>query len=184
MLRACPHFLLCMPMQSRNCRHALSIPHSLSQSVSMGDYYINSYWYFSQISENKMNVLGNCNIDAFCLSPPLLHYEPEMSEIWKSPKCCQNISNTAEAKAWNYQLEQHIFFAFWLIIEGATEKVLQFIMQFKLIYNKNLCFIEQKMFFEHHREVQTRKKSLNLHYFCHDNFFLVTFSELPTIGLY
>jgi len=39
------------------------------------------------------------------------------------------------------------FFAFWLIIEGATEKVLQFKMQLKLIYNKNLGFNEQKNVF-------------------------------------
>jgi len=43
-------------------------------------------------------------------------------------------------------MEQHIF-AFRLIIEGATDKVLQFIMQLKSIYNKNLGFIEQKMYF-------------------------------------
>jgi hypothetical protein len=36
------------------------------------------------------------------------------------------------------------FFAIWLIKEGATEKVLQFIMQPKSIYNKNIGFTEQK----------------------------------------
>jgi hypothetical protein len=46
-------------------------------------------------------------------------------------------------------MEQHVFFAFSLIIEGATEKVLQFIMPVKSIYNKNLGFVGQKMFFEH-----------------------------------
>jgi hypothetical protein len=35
------------------------------------------------------------------------------------------------------------FFA-WLIKGGATEKVLQFIMQPKSIYNKNIGFTEQK----------------------------------------
>jgi hypothetical protein len=40
------------------------------------------------------------------------------------------------------------FFAFSLIIEGATEKMLQFIMPVKSIYNKNLGFTGQKMFFE------------------------------------
>jgi hypothetical protein len=40
-------------------------------------------------------------------------------------------------------MEQHVF-KFPLIIEGATEKVLQFKMTVKSIYNKNLNFIEQK----------------------------------------
>jgi hypothetical protein len=39
------------------------------------------------------------------------------------------------------------FFLFWFIIEGTTEKVLQFKMQLKSIYSKNLGFIEQKMYF-------------------------------------
>ncbi len=42
-------------------------------------------------------------------------------------------------------MEKRIF-AFWLIIEGATEKVLQFIMQVKSIYNKNLGLIDQKAY--------------------------------------
>jgi hypothetical protein len=43
-------------------------------------------------------------------------------------------------------MEQHVF-AFRLIIEGATEQVLQFIMQLKSIYDISLGFIEQKMDF-------------------------------------
>jgi hypothetical protein len=43
-------------------------------------------------------------------------------------------------------MEQHVF-AFLLIIEGTTEKVLQFIMPLKSIYNQNLGFIGQKMCF-------------------------------------
>jgi hypothetical protein len=39
------------------------------------------------------------------------------------------------------------FLAFSLIIEGATEKVLQFIMPLKSIHNKNLGFVEQKNVF-------------------------------------
>jgi hypothetical protein len=39
------------------------------------------------------------------------------------------------------------FFVFSLIIEGTTKKVLQFIMPYKSIYNKNLGFIEQKNVF-------------------------------------
>jgi hypothetical protein len=40
-------------------------------------------------------------------------------------------------------MEQHVF-VFSFIIEGTTKKVLQFLMS---IYNKNLSFIEQKMYF-------------------------------------
>ncbi len=39
------------------------------------------------------------------------------------------------------------FFAFSLIAEGTTEKVLQFLMPLKSIYNENLGFIEETMFF-------------------------------------
>jgi hypothetical protein len=42
-----------------------------------------------------------------------------------------------DIKQWN-----STFLAFSLIIEGATEKVLQFIMPVKTIYNKNLGFVE------------------------------------------
>jgi hypothetical protein len=44
-------------------------------------------------------------------------------------------------------MDQHIFFAFSLIIEGITEKVWRFVMPLKLKYAKNLCFDEQKMYF-------------------------------------
>jgi hypothetical protein len=40
------------------------------------------------------------------------------------------------------------FFSFSLIVEGATEMVLQLILSPKSIYNKNLGFIEQKMHLE------------------------------------
>ncbi len=53
-------------------------------------------------------------------------------------------------------MEQHIF-AFTLIIEGTTEKVLQFVMPLKSIYSKNLGFIAQKLVFEHYRKVQIIK---------------------------
>ncbi len=43
-------------------------------------------------------------------------------------------------------MEQRVF-AFSLIIEGTTEKVLQFIMPLKSINNRNFGFIEQKMYF-------------------------------------
>jgi hypothetical protein len=43
-------------------------------------------------------------------------------------------------------MEQHIF-AFSLIIEGTTEKVLQFMLTLKSIYNRNFGFFEQKKSF-------------------------------------
>jgi len=52
------------------------------------------------------------------------------------------------------------FFSFSLIIEGTTEKELQFIMSLKSIYNKNLGLMEPKCIFEHYREVQTIKNLL------------------------
>ncbi len=42
-----------------------------------------------------------------------------------------------------------------LIIEGATEKVLQFKMLLKLMCGKNLCLNEQKCIFEHCRKIKT-----------------------------
>ncbi len=81
-----------------------------------------------------------------------------------------------------HTVEQHAF-SFWLIIEGATEKVLQFIMERKSIYNNNLGFIEPKMYFWHYREAQTRKIRLIDTIFAMEIFFLMTFSELPSIGL-
>ncbi len=43
-------------------------------------------------------------------------------------------------------IEQHIF-AYSLIKEGTTEKVLQFIMPLNSIYNQNFGFAEQKNVF-------------------------------------
>jgi hypothetical protein len=43
-------------------------------------------------------------------------------------------------------MEQHIF-AFLLIIEGTTEKLLQFKIPLKSIYNQNISFIEQILYF-------------------------------------
>ncbi len=57
-------------------------------------------------------------------------------------------------KQWNSK-----FFAFSLIIEGTTEKVLQFVMPIKSIYNQNLGFIEQKMYF------WTQQRGLNKNIF-------------------
>ncbi len=63
------------------------------------------------------------------------------------------------------------FFAFWLIIEGATEKVLQFILQLKSIYYKNLGFIEQKMFIWTLQRGSNKEKFINWHHFLPWNFF-------------
>ncbi len=57
-------------------------------------------------------------------------------------------------------MEQHVF-AYSIIIEGTTEKVMQFIIPLKSIYNKNLGLIEQKCIFERNREIQTSKHLLN-----------------------
>jgi hypothetical protein len=45
-------------------------------------------------------------------------------------------------------MEQHVF-TLALIIEGTTEKVLQFIMSKKSIYVKNFSFLDQKYCFKH-----------------------------------
>ncbi len=71
------------------------------------------------------------------------------------------------------------FFVFSLIKEGTTEKVLQFIMPLKSVYNKIFGFIEQKMYFERNSEVQTIKNLLMDNIFVMTIFFLMTFSELP-----
>jgi hypothetical protein len=57
-------------------------------------------------------------------------------------------------------MEQYVF-AFSLIIEGTTEKALQFIMPHETIFSQNHGFTEQKMYFEHYIEVRTIKKSTN-----------------------
>ncbi len=66
--------------------------------------------------------------------------------------------------------------------EGTTEKVLQYIMSLKSIYNKNLGLLNKKCIFECYREVLTIKNLLIDRIFVM-NFFLVTFSELPSIVL-
>jgi hypothetical protein len=75
------------------------------------------------------------------------------------------------------------FFEFSLVSEGTTEKVLQFGMTLKSIFNQNLCFIEQKMNFRTPKRGPNSKKSINRHLFGHENIFLVTFSELSHTGL-
>jgi len=45
----------------------------------------------------------------FCLSTSLLHYESEISEVRKRPKCCRKNLNFAKAKKWNNKTEQNYF---------------------------------------------------------------------------
>ncbi len=79
-------------------------------------------------------------------------------------------------------MEQHVF-AFSIIIEWTTEKVLQFIKPLKSIYNQNLGFIELKNVFSTEHRDSSKKTSINWHYFCHEKKIMMTFSELPSIGL-
>ncbi len=67
----------------------------------------------------------------------------------------------SKSKCWHSSNGIAHFFAFSLVIEGTTEKVLQFMMPVKLIYNKNHGFIEQKNVFEYHREALIIKKYIN-----------------------
>ncbi len=70
-------------------------------------------------------------------------------------KCAVNTTGTlfrCSTLGWN-----SAFFAFLSIIEGIAEKILQFIMQFKSIYNRNVRFIEQKMYFLNTTESQRDK---------------------------
>jgi hypothetical protein len=76
----------------------------------------------------------------------------ESAAFWKDDQPLLSFLTGCPSEDMNYKLftaimEQHIFFAFSLIIEGTTEKVLQLIMPLKSIYKQNLGFIEQKMFF-------------------------------------
>jgi hypothetical protein len=59
----------------------------------------------------------------------------------------------------NHTMEQCIF-AFSLIIEGTTEKVLQFIMPLRSIYNRNFGFTEQKNVFLNTTESFKQEKLL------------------------
>ena len=57
-------------------------------------------------------------------------------------------------------MEQHIF-AFSLIIEGTTEKVLQLIMPLKSTYNRNFGFIKQKIVSCHTADSKPIKHDVN-----------------------
>jgi hypothetical protein len=76
-----------------------------------------------------------------------------------------------------------MFFEFWLFIEGATEKVLHFVIPLSQFTTKTLVSLDKKMYFWTLQRGSNKKKAIKLHYFGHDNFFLLTFLELPSIGL-
>ena len=109
---------------------------------------------------------------------------------WLTWKVSNLVSN--RARVWlrktHYAISQmfkywnSMFFDFTLIIEGTTEKVLQFIMPLRSIYNQNIGFIEQMLYFWALQKGSNNKGSIHWHYFCHENIFLVTFLELPPIG--
>jgi hypothetical protein len=61
-------------------------------------------------------------------------------------------------------MEQHIV-RLSLISEGATEKVSQMAILLKSVYNKNLCFNEQKMNFFNIAE-RLRTKFFIITYYC------------------
>ncbi len=80
-------------------------------------------------------------------------------------------------------MEQHVFFTFTLIIEGATEKDLKFKMPLKSICNRNFGSVKQKGIFEHSRRVKNRKRYVKWHYLCFKTLALFASSELLLIGL-
>ncbi len=52
-------------------------------------------------------------------------------------------------------MKEQIFYIFIDYRKDTIEKVLQFIVTLKSIYNKTFSFIEQKCIFEHYRKVKT-----------------------------
>ncbi len=58
-------------------------------------------------------------------------------------------------------MEKHVFFTFKIIIEAATENVLQLIMPLKSICNKNFCFHDQICLFKDCKKIETIKSLKN-----------------------
>jgi len=56
-------------------------------------------------------------------------------------------------------------------------------MPLRPIYKQNIGFNEQILYFWALQTGLNNKEYINWHYFCHENISLVTFSELPPIGL-
>ncbi len=82
------------------------------------------------------------------ITPPAGRQRPAKAagkfRFWGKKKFCFRNKKTPKTIIGNGTAR---FFAFSLIIEGTTEKALQFTMPVKSINSKNLCFGEQKMYF-------------------------------------
>jgi hypothetical protein len=66
-----------------------------------------------------------------------------------------------------------------LITDGATEKVLQFMIPLKSVYNKNFGFIQKNYLLKNYRKVKTIKMSIMALFLKLKKSLLITLSELP-----
>ncbi len=115
--------------------------------------------------------------------PGVLNKDPTVWLDWAQPAntCIPLYFSGKSGKSpaqWN-----SMFFAFSLIIEGTTEKVLQFKIPLKLIYNQTLALLNKKCIFEHKQRSSNNEKAINWHDFCYEKNFLVNYSELQPEGL-
>jgi hypothetical protein len=76
-----------------------------------------------------------------------------------------------------------MFFTILMIIEGTTEKVLQFILPLKSIYIKKTLFSINKMLFWTLKKGSNKEILIKMIYFYHKIIALFTFSQLPPIDL-
>jgi hypothetical protein len=96
---------------------------------------------------------------------------PSTSRVENSAKGgCYGVSLFTQSPTFKNSTNISTFFAYSFFIEGTTEKMLQFIMPIKSIYNKMLGF-------KHYRDVQTIK-NLRIDILV-EKFFMATFLELP-----
>ncbi len=80
-------------------------------------------------------------------------------------------------------MEQRIFY-FLLIIQGATEKVLQFTMPLKVVYSKKMVSFNKNVFLNIAEMIRV-EKILKWHYFYTKHLFcLPTFQELPPMWFF
>ncbi len=70
-----------------------------------------------------------------------------------------------------------------LITEGATANMWQFIKLLKSVYNKSLCFKEQKCILNSSQRLKLNQ-NLYIFIFCSLNIFLFTFLEHPSMSLF
>jgi hypothetical protein len=75
-----------------------------------------------------------------------------------------------------------VIFTYSVIIEGATENLLQFKMPLKSIWDKTLVSLNKNVFST--ARWLKPKNIFIITLFCNKTFVLFTFSELPPIGLY